>query len=68
MSNMFGGGARKEARRQQEIAREQQQVANNRQLAELNSSSNRAVLSRRNPRGRRLFADSGNTNLPSTLA
>ncbi len=66
MGSLFGGN--KEAKRQQEIAREQQQVANNRQLAELNRSSDRAILSRRNPRGRRLFADSGNNSLPNTLA
>lgn len=68
MGNVFGGSARKEARRQQQIAREEQQVANNRQLAELNRAGDRAVLSRRNPRGRRLFSDSGNNNLPNTLA
>lgn len=68
MSGMFGGSARREARRQQQIAREEQAVANNRQLAELNRSSERAALSRRNPRGRRLFADSGNNNLPGTLS
>lgn len=70
MSGLFGGGrkAQQEAQRQQQIAREEQAVANNRQLAELNRSSERAVLSRRNPRGRRLFADSGDTNLPSTLS
>lgn len=69
MSSLFGGGsARREAQRQQQIAREQQQVANNRQLAELNRSSERAALSRRNPRGRRLFADSGNATLPNKLA
>lgn len=68
MGDILGGGARKEARRQQQLAREQQAVANDRQLAELNRSSERAALSRRNPRGRRLFSDSSNNGLPSTLA
>lgn len=70
MGSVFNGGkkARQEAQRQQQLAREEQQVANNRQLAELNRSSERAVLSRRNPRGRRLFSDSANNNLPGTLS
>lgn len=54
MTAIFGGG---EAKRQAERARKEQQVANDRQLAELNRSENRAALSRRNPRGRRLFSD-----------
>ncbi len=54
MSAIFGGG---DAKRQAEQARKDQQVANDRQLAELNRSENRAALSRRNPRGRRLFSD-----------
>ena len=65
MSFLFGGG---EAKRQAQQAREQQQVANNRQLAELNRGSERALLSRRNPRGRRLFADAASNNLQKTLA
>ena len=50
MSAMFGGAA-KEARK----AQEQQRVANDRQLAALNEQDKRAGISRRNPRGRRLF-------------
>ena len=65
MSSMFGG---KEAKRQQQLARETQNVANNRQLAELNRGTQRALLTRRAPRGRRLFADSGTSNMQQTLA
>lgn len=53
---LFGGG-QEEAREQAEQSRKGQQVANDRQLAELNRSEKRAALSRRNPRGRRLFSD-----------
>lgn len=68
MGALFGGGkAQKEAQRQAELARQQQAVANNRQLAELNRSSERATLSRSRPRGRRLFADSGDSQLKTTL-
>lgn len=65
MASIFGGG---DAKRQAQQAREQQQVANNRQLAELNRGSERALLSRRNPRGRRLFADAGSNNLQNNLS
>ena len=68
MSEIFGGGG--EAKRQAEQARKEQQVANDRQLAELNRSENRAALARRNPRGRRLFSDAAVSggNRKETLA
>lgn len=66
MTQIFGGNS--DARRQAELARQQQQVANNRQLAELNRSSEAAGLSRARPRGRRLFADAGENQLKSTLS
>lgn len=61
------GGGNKEAKRQAELSRQQQKVANDRQLAELNRSSERALLSRARPRGRRLFADAGDSQLKGTL-
>lgn len=66
MMDVIGGG-RRDAKRQAELARQQQQVANDRQLSELNRASERAMLSRARPRGRRLFADSGDSQLKGTL-
>lgn len=66
MSSVLGGGA-KDAKRQAEIARSQQRIANDRQLAELNRASEKAILSRAAPRGRRLFADAGDSQLKNTL-
>jgi uncharacterized membrane protein (DUF106 family) len=61
MTSLFGGGgvqkARDEAQQTAKESREMQRVANDRQLAELNRSSERVAASRRNPRGRRLFTD-----------
>lgn len=61
--SLFGGG-NKAAARQAEESRQLQRVANDRQAAELRRESKSAAISRRNPRGRRLFADDGGkTNL-----
>jgi hypothetical protein len=68
MGFMFGDGGKEEARRQAELSRQQQEVANNRQLAELNRAGERNPMVRRRPRGRRLFADAGDTALPANLA
>lgn len=62
MTFLFGGNG---AAKQQQQA---QQVANDRQLAALNSSDNQALLTRKNPRGRRLFADASKSTLPDNLA
>lgn len=64
IGNLFGGGARKEARR----AQAEQRVAADRQLASQQAAEGNVRLSRRNPRGRRLFADAQSNNLPSTVA
>lgn len=68
MTALFGGGGNKEAQRQAERSRRQQQVANDRQLAELNRSESRAALTRRNPRGRRLFSDASRSDRQDNLA
>lgn len=47
---------------------QEQKVANDRQLAALNTSESKAGLTRRKPRGRRLFADAGKDSLPETIA
>jgi len=48
--------------------REQQSVDQARQLSALNAETQRTALSRRNPRGRRLFADASTSALPATVA
>lgn len=70
MSTIMGlfGGASKDAERAQKLAREQQQVGQARQLQSLNSETSRTALIRRNPRGRRLFADASGAALPSVVA
>jgi len=50
------------------MQRKQQEVANDRQLAELNRSESSAALSRRNPRGRRLFSDAAVSDRKANLA
>lgn len=57
-----GGGASAEARKSQRL----QDVANQRQLAQLQAEDRRTIAPRRNPRGRRLFAD--DSSLKDTLA
>ena len=54
---LFGGGADKEAKQEAQKSRELQAVSNDRQLAEGNRADNKAAISRRPPRGRRLFED-----------
>jgi hypothetical protein len=66
MSWMMGDNGA--ARRAAELSRRQQQVANDRQLSQLNRSERDTGMSRRRPRGHRLFADSGEQNLSSNLA
>lgn len=55
VQGLFGGdsSAKKEAAKQRQL----QQVANDRQLSELNRESSSSAISRRAPRGRRLFED-----------
>lgn len=55
VTNLFGGNsaAKKEAKRSREI----QAVANDRQLAAQNREDSALGVSRRAPRGRRLFED-----------
>lgn len=69
MGQFFGGGsARRKAAREAQIARESQKVANDRQLSALNKSEEGTVLSRKAPRGRRLFSDAARDGLPGNLA
>lgn len=55
MTQILGGGSGA-AKRQAQKSREVQQIANDRQLAALRESESRTGATRRNPRGRRLFA------------
>jgi hypothetical protein len=61
MGKLFGGGDA--ARKAQEKALAEQRVANDRQLAELRAQEQRTGATRRNPRGRRLFADDAKSSL-----
>lgn len=63
----FTGASVKRARKQAEQQRQQEAVSQARQLSSQASETARTALVRRNPRGRRLFADS-NSSLPSTVA
>lgn len=65
MEKLLGdGGAREAAER----SRRAQEVANNRQLSEQRAAQARDTLTRRAPRGRRLFADAGGNQLKSDLS
>lgn len=69
MSSMFSGlFGNKDLEKQQAIARQQQSVDQARQLQTLNAETARTAVTRRNPRGRRLFADAAASALPSTVA
>ncbi|MBX3580077.1 MAG: hypothetical protein KF723_22975 [Rhizobiaceae bacterium] len=63
--SLFG---QSDAVKEAQISREQTQIAQSRQLGELNRSDGATGLSRRPPRGRRLFADAGSATLKGTLA
>lgn len=68
-SALFGGNdAAKAAEQAQAQAAQQRSVDQARQLQTLNDSTAQTALVRRNPRGRRLFADAANASLPSTVA
>lgn len=69
MAQMFTGlFGNKDLEKQQQQMREQQSVDQARQLSALNAETQRTALSRRNPRGRRLFADASTSALPATVA
>lgn len=61
-------GGNKDLEKQQALAREQQSVDQARQLQTLNAETARTAVTRRNPRGRRLFADATPSSLPTTVA
>lgn len=67
LSGLFGGGA-KAAEKAQADAAAQRRIDQTRQLNSLNQETQRTAISRRNPRGRRLFADAATSGLPSTVA
>lgn len=56
IKGLFGGG-QGDARRAAEQSRQAQAVANDRQLSALNRQDKASAVSRRAPRGRRLFED-----------
>jgi hypothetical protein len=69
MTTLIGGlFGFKDAEKAQKLAREQQRVSQARQLSSLNSDTARTALIRRNPRGRRLFADASASQLPAVVA
>jgi hypothetical protein len=67
IDGITGAGA-KRARREAEIGRKQQAVEQTRQLSVLNTQAAADAPVRRNPRGRRLFADAAVADLPATVA
>lgn len=66
VKGLFGGGDNG-AKKAAEESKKAQAVANDRQLAELNRQDQASSLSRRAPRGRRLFED-GPESAPKVLA
>lgn len=54
MSTLFGGGVDKAAQRRSQRL---QEIANDRQLAQLSQNEQENDLTRKRPRGRRLFSD-----------
>lgn len=67
IDNLTGKTA-KDAEKAQAMAREQSSVSQARQLSTMAAETARTALIRRNPRGRRLLADAGPSNLPTTVA
>lgn len=61
MGSILSGGRDKAAERAAQKSRELQQIANDRQLAALQTSDENTNVSRRNPRGRKLFAEDTST-------
>lgn len=60
VKGLFGGGssdAERQAKEAAERSKQAQAVANDRQLAELNRQDQENTITRRQPRGRRLFED-----------
>lgn len=66
VGQLFGGGQNKAAAREAAQSRELQRIANDRQLADAGRGDAESTISRRRPRGRRLFEDA-EAALPSTL-
>lgn len=67
VDNLTGATAKK-AEKAQAMAREQSGVAQARQLSTMAADTARTALTRKNPRGRRLLADAGASQLPTTVA
>lgn len=65
MGEILGGG-NKEAKRAAEKSAALQSIANDRQLASLQADDAREAVTRKVPRGRKLFSD--DTSAKSTLA
>jgi hypothetical protein len=62
------GATAKKAAAAQALGREQASVANARQLSNATEDASRTALVRKSARGRRLLADAGPSQLPSTVA
>jgi hypothetical protein len=62
------GKASSDAKKAQALGREQVSVANARQLSNSAEDASRTALVRKSARGRRLLADAGPSQLPSTVA
>jgi len=66
IGGLFGGGGNKSAAQDAERVRQENRVAQDRQLAAQQAADEKTRVSRRQPRGRRLFED-GAATLPTTL-
>lgn len=62
------GKAAKQAAKAQKLQEAQTAVAQARQLSVEADQTAKTALSRRNPRGRRLFADAASSSLPGVVA
>ena len=66
IGGLFGGGGSNTAAQEAERARQDNRVAQDRQLAAQQAAEEKSRVSRRQPRGRRLFED-GAATLPAPL-
>jgi hypothetical protein len=67
VKSLFGGSSDNGAKKAAEESKKAQAIANDRQLAEVNRQDQATAISRRAPRGRRLFED-GPESITEVLA
>lgn len=66
MAAIFGGG-NKDAKRAAERTRQSNRISNERQLNQANKADKRTKVSRKAPRGRKLFENAGSLDLSNKL-